>query len=566
MSKIKKYIAIFTAMLMVTFPTTSVSAAQLSTDDEAVSSRDGYSILDAGIIQKAVSEIIPVTDKLIQKYDFNLDGKLSIQDASILQKYLAEFTDELPTEAYTTPTEPATEQTEPSTEATEPTTAPQATYLELDKNKLSLGINEEYTLQTATDETQSLVWKSSDKNVLTVDDGKITPQNVGTATVTCTTANGISAVCNVEIGKEATSISLNSETLYFGIGETFDFESNIPSDSTAYYQVFHSENEAVVTIDESDGVAKAVSAGETKIYCELANGLRAYADVRVYPAPTSAALNKTSLSLKVGETSVLSEHTNSGSYANSFEWKSSNPYVIKITNTSSNKCYIQAMSQGSANITFTTYNNIKVTCKVTVSGTGVKCLDVSTWQGDIDFNKVKAAGYDYVIIRAGYGRETYQKDDMFDTNYTKAKAAGLKVGAYWFSYAMSATEALSEAKACLYCLGNKKLDLPLYYDLEYAPAILNMTSSSYTKMALTFCDAVKAAGYEAGVYASASVWGGYPLKRSEIVKNNYSVWNAQWSSTCSVECDIWQYSEEGSVNGISTAIDCDYIFNLNIVK
>lgn len=65
-----------------------------------------------------------------------------------------------------------------------------------------------------------------------------------------------------------------------------------------------------------------------------------------------------------------------------------------------------------------------------------KGIDVSTWQGNIDFSKVKAAGIDFVIIRAGYGREISQKDKYFEQNYKNAKAAGLNVGAYWYSYAV----------------------------------------------------------------------------------------------------------------------------------
>ena len=65
----------------------------------------------------------------------------------------------------------------------------------------------------------------------------------------------------------------------------------------------------------------------------------------------------------------------------------------------------------------------------------VKCIDVSEWQGDIDFKKVKASDVDHVILRAGFGREASQRDAEFETYYKNAKAAGLKVGAYWYSYA-----------------------------------------------------------------------------------------------------------------------------------
>ena len=198
-----------------------------------------------------------------------------------------------------------------------------------------------------------------------------------------------------------------------------------------------------------------------------------------------------------------------------------------------------------------------------MSGSAVKCLDISTWQGYVDFNKVKSAGYNYVILRAGFGRENSQKDNTFDRNYANAKASGLKVGVYWFSYSTSPSDAYREANACLYCLNGKQLDMPVYYDLEYQPA-MSMSNSNYTQMALNFCSKIKKAGYKSGVYSSASVYG-YLLNRQTLINNGVSIWNAQWSSYCSVPCDIWQYSEKGQVNGISASVDMNYIYNLNVV-
>ena len=96
----------------------------------------------------------------------------------------------------------------------------------------------------------------------------------------------------------------------------------------------------------------------------------------------------------------------------------------------------------------------------------IKGIDVSSWQGNIDFAKVKASGIDFVIIRAGYGRETRQNDNCFEVNYRNAKAAGLDVGAYWYSYADSAEDAVKEAKACMEVIKGKKFEYPIFFDLE----------------------------------------------------------------------------------------------------
>lgn len=280
--------------------------------------------------------------------------------------------------------------------------------------------------------------------------------------------------------------------------------------------------------------------------------------------PTNVSLSLTSITLKVGNSVTISGSTDLSSYSKGFEWSSSNPFVATIDETTSDSTTISAMAQGTADITIKTSNGKIAVCKVTVSGSDVKCLDVSTWQGyDVDFEKVKESGIDYVILRAGYGKETYQKDDTFEINYKKAKEAGLKVGAYWFSYSMSPDEAVEEANACLYCINGKQLDMPVYYDMEYIPAINQLDSSEYTNMAVNFCNTIRDAGYKSGVYASASVFD-YPLN-FDTIRPNYSVWNAEWSSFRTVDCDVWQFTSEGSVDGIYGNVDLSYIFNLNVV-
>lgn len=280
--------------------------------------------------------------------------------------------------------------------------------------------------------------------------------------------------------------------------------------------------------------------------------------------PTSVSLSAASLTLKVGNTYTITGSTDINSYSGGFEWSSSNPLVATVSETDSDSAVISAMMLGTTDITIKTNNGKTAICKVTVSGSDVKCLDVSTWQGtDIDFDRVKASGIDYVILRAGYGRETYQKDDTFEINYKKAKDAGMKVGAYRFSYAMSPEEAVVEANTCLYCINGKQLDLPVYYDMEYAPAINQLDSLTYTNMAANFCNTIRNAGYKSGVYASATVFD-YPLIY-DTIRQNYSVWNAEWNSNYTVDCDIWQFTSEGSVDGIYGNVDLSYIFNLNVV-
>ena len=96
----------------------------------------------------------------------------------------------------------------------------------------------------------------------------------------------------------------------------------------------------------------------------------------------------------------------------------------------------------------------------------MKGIDVSKWQGKIDWQRVEASGIEFAIIRAGYGNSANQKDSFFERNYLGAKTAGLHVGAYWYSYANSFREATLEAKAFQRVIAGKQFDMPVYFDME----------------------------------------------------------------------------------------------------
>lgn len=554
--KFKKLITIlFTTVTFICVTAVSVSAYD-------------YTVYNVTEIQKHIAGMITMSNEKQKEYDFNDDGILTIADTTYLQKLLANLTTQETTQTATVGTteQPITESatTEPTTE---PTTIVYPSRLELNKSSLTLGIGEKYTLVKNTDVADyPFNFNLSNNAIATIDrKGTITAVSCGTTTVTCSTENGLKSICKVTVGNMAQSVTLNKTNLTLGVGEEFDLDSYIPDNTVAYFRWYNSNNSTVASVEKSGGLVTAKKQGTATITCKLYNGATATCSITVKAAPTNVTLSVSSKTLKVGENYIISESTNSGSYSYNFTWSSSNTNVATVKKTSGNKAQISPKMQGTTTITIKTYNGKTATCKITVSGSSVKCIDISTWQGrNVDFNKVKSDGIDYVILRAGYGRETYQKDDTFETNYAKAKAAGLKVGVYWFSYAMSASEATAEANTCLYCLGNKQLDLPVYFDLEYTPAITGLSNSTLTQMCLNFCKTVEDNGYDAGVYSSASVYS-WQLDRDKIAKN-YSIWNAEWNSYYTVPCDVWQYSEKGQVNGISTRVDMSYIFNLNIVK
>ena len=188
----------------------------------------------------------------------------------------------------------------------------------------------------------------------------------------------------------------------------------------------------------------------------------------------------------------------------------------------------------------------------------IKGIDVSTWQGSIDFKRVKQSGINFVIIRAGYGSTLSQKDKWFETNYARAKAAGLHVGAYWYSYAGSAGEAREEARVCKQVLSGKQFDYPIYFDLE-EKSQLARGRAFCDSLIRAFCNEMEAGGYFAGFYTSLSA---AVNNVSADVRNRYAFWVAQWNSRCTYQGQygLWQYSSSGSVPGIAGRCDMDLAY------
>lgn len=184
-----------------------------------------------------------------------------------------------------------------------------------------------------------------------------------------------------------------------------------------------------------------------------------------------------------------------------------------------------------------------------------KGIDISKYQpdGSIDFKKLKSEGYEFVILRAGYGKMLYQKDTAFENHYKKAKAAGLKVGAYHYTYAKTVEEAKQEAYCFLTWIKDKKLDYPVALDIEDG-SIQNLGRDKLTDIAYTFMEKVENAGYYTMLYTNPD-WLKNRLDYERLKR--FDIWLACWTSEKRRDelwdkpFGIWQYGldQKNGVDG-----------------
>ncbi len=195
-----------------------------------------------------------------------------------------------------------------------------------------------------------------------------------------------------------------------------------------------------------------------------------------------------------------------------------------------------------------------------------KGIDVSEYNGVVDWEKVKASGAGFAMIRAGFGRTL---DRYFQRNVEQCNRVGLPCGVYWFSYALDTAGAAREAAACLDAIRPYAIGLPVGFDLEYDSVKYAQRHGVYIGKALAsdmvraYCRAIRSAGYPAMNYANPDFLNRY---FDEGVKQEFLIWLAQWpGGTPQLEtpprtCEFWQYSAKGSVPGITGPVDLDVCY------
>ena len=195
-----------------------------------------------------------------------------------------------------------------------------------------------------------------------------------------------------------------------------------------------------------------------------------------------------------------------------------------------------------------------------------KGIDVSKWQGTIDWEKVKASGVEFAILRAGYGQNNI--DEQFERNALECTRLGIPFGVYWFSYAYTEAMAQQEAEYCLAAAKPYKLSYPIVFDFEYDSVDyaegkgVKVTRELASKFARAFLTAVEGAGHYAMLYANPNYLSQY---FDADIPARYDIWLAKWPTNPDISVNpgpggMWQYTSSGAVDGIEGRVDMNVAY------
>ena len=427
-------------------------------------------------------------------------------------------------------------------------------------------------------------WYSSNKKVATVDRyGKVTIKNKGTAIITAKIGSK-KYKCTIK----AVNPKINKTGKTILKGKTYDLKIF----GTSSKVTWSSDNKRVATVSKK-GAVTAVKKG-TAIITAKVNGKKLYCTINV----VNKGIAQSSIAVYKGRTYQLTTHGISD-----IKWNTSNKTIatvnsnglvtgvkkgtISVCAVADNKTYTCTVAVKSepdpgwkvidGNTYYYYTKEDKAIGWQTIDGrkyyfdkNGVLSsytgIDVSAWQEKIDWENVKNDNINFAIIRAayrGYSAGSIKKDKYFDDNMKGATAVGIKVGAYFFSQAITEKEAIEEASYIVELIKPYKIDCPIIIDTEESGAKNNggradgLSKNKRTAVVKAFCEEVKKQGYTPMIYASKN-WFLNKLNMEEL--KDYRCWVAQWETKeCSYngEWDIWQYSATGSVAGISGRCDMD---------
>ena len=467
-----------------------------------------------------------------------------------------------------------TEPTEPA-KPTEPTNQQKLEKVSLNKTTISLTQGGTDTLSLTGDYASiaSMQCVSGNINIASVDNnGRVTAIGAGTTKITVTATIGDATrmfECTVTVAAQTYKITNIAGSSSVAVGELGGvIVSTEPAGGTVSWT---SSDEKIAKIESNDNTSikyRGVAAGTATITAKCGDSTATW-KVTVYKDlktdSTTKLKDKNGKQIYVYKDGKYVEATYADYYVEGMKfYLSKSMYKYTGWQTIDGSVYFfdkdgnyvtgEQVIQG---IKYTFGSDGKMS-----SGSGTMGIDVSKHNGNIDWNAVKNSGVSFVIIRCGYrGSSTgvLVEDPMFRSNIKGAKAAGLKVGVYFFCQAVNEVEAVEEASMAVSLVSGYGLDMPIFLDVESANGGRGDKISKETRTAVckAFCQTVQNSGYSAGIYANKT-WFNEKINTGSLT--SYKIWLAQYASTptyTTTRYDMWQYSSKGKISGISGDVDLD---------
>lgn len=402
----------------------------------------------------------------------------------------------------------------------------------------------------------SVTYTTSNASVAKVStSGKVTAVGKGTATISATTCNGLTATCVVTVRSAPTKVALNQKTAKLCVGQSIQLVAAVsPGDANATV-AWGSSNSKIASV--KDGVVTAKKAGTVTITAKTINGKKATCKVSVLAAPKSVSVSAAKTTLVVGESTQVKATLTKNTYTE-LKWSVEGDAVVYVDGG-----YISAVAGGTAVVRATASNGISgsVTIKVNAATqtdspkpSTKQIIDISKWQGSIDFDALKPY-VSLVFVRATCGTDV---DSRFNTNASAMKARGIPFGVYCYSHAATAAEARKEAQM-LYSVSSKYG--PRFYVIDAEEAAITQEALVAYVAELRRLGAKRVGAYVGHhrytQYGFSAIKGKFDFVWiPRYGKNDGTVAN---SVKPSYPCDLWQYSSFGKVPGISGRVDVNIV-------
>lgn len=377
---------------------------------------------------------------------------------------------------------------------------------------------------------------------------------------------------NIDSNKEVTVPARNiklktTQQNKIVIGKSFQIKYTLSPSKSDDYVTYRNFNKKVVRVDEN-GLVTAIGYGKAKIQLETTSGRKRniYFTVTDIDGNVQTELIKGEATkidfvnqfalIKKGKTKQIEPIFYPLGIYDNVKYESDDTSIATVSDTG----LVTAVKPGETFITVTTDDGVTANFEVTVYKEFFNGIDVSKWQGSIDWKKVSQEDIDYVMIRSSYGYE--DTDPKLKTNVKGCEKYGINYGFYHYTYAKNVSEAKKEAKYFLKTIKNYSPDYPLVLDIEEA-FYNKMSRKKVTDIVVTFMEELEEAGYFAMIYCSPTFITDN-LEASRI--KDYDIWIACWgdeeklNTYYSGHYGMWQYSDEGSVNGISEDVDLNYAY------